>query len=259
MISEEQAISMTKHLLDNRAFLFGESIFSTFLCQGQKIIFEEEHLTRLEKCADYVWGEGGQVRSLFCHRREEILDHTGIWRATFYSPDTSWELVSGELRLHLSFRPLEKKMHDVVLQTMKTPGRPEWWPDFLKSGDYFERLMSYRQKNQDATDLLFCSNSEEIWDTTRASLFGLKNNQLMTSPTGPNVLDSIGRKKVLLLAKKHRIEVSVAPISLRQLFSWEAAFLVNAARGIRKITKIDDTVFKTHPMIEKFSADFLEE
>ncbi len=238
----------------NRAFMYGESVFSTMRMVEGNVRHWELHFDRLKKSAEFVYGpfKDGDWQGILRDRLETRLHAENgdkAIRLTLYREQERGLQHHGlisviDLRLHVDISPYDplrfegKKFH---LRTVTASPKPSWWPSFLKTGNYLETILSQKKfMGPDDDDILFLSHDETALELSVANIFICRNGKLTTPPTGPNVLDGVMRKKVLELSGKVFTSTSESQTSLKDILSSEGVFGTNSLRGLFLISRIDD-------------------
>lgn len=239
----------------NRAFMYGESVFTTMRVQEGVIQDWEHHLDRLKKGVEFVYGpftEGDEWSSMLRNRLETRLqgiDGDKVVRIALYREQARGLLRSSlisvtDLRINVIQSVLDKSRFEermLKLRSCPAPRRPLWWPSFLKCGNYLETILAqkiYMKAGDD--DILFVSHEDTIFESSVANIFIVRNNKLYTAPLGPNVLEGVMRKKVLHLAPHFFDEVYETETTLEQVYRADAVFGSNSVRGLFLVDRIDD-------------------
>ena len=243
----------------NRAFLYGESVFTTMRVSEGQAFDQEEHLDRLEKGVEFVFGpfeEGDSWRELFRQRFIEELckiTTTKVVRITVYRAQTMSGLRQGMMAakdLHFSTisSPLATEHLHLRLSTCPSFNRPSWWPSFLKAGDYLPTILSQRKYlSPGFDDLLFLSDTGTTLESSIANIFVVRHNKLFTAPVGPQVLDGVMRKKVIDQHSPLFTSVRFEGSTLQQLHCADAVFGSNSVRGVFLIDRINDHSYSYTP------------
>lgn len=252
----------------NRAFMYGESVFSTMRMENGKVRDWDHHFERLKKSTEYVYGpfkEGRDWQGLLRDRIENRLDMEQgekIIRLTLYREQekergllTTRLLSVMDLKFHVDTHPFEPERwegRNFHLRTIHAPGRPTWWPSYLKAGSYLETILAQKRFLQPGDDdLLFLSHDETVLESSVANIFVCRHNKLFTAPAGPNVLEGVMRKRVLEKAPGIFSDVLQKESTMKELLKADGVFGTNSIRGLFLVSRIDDHEIST-------STEFLE-
>lgn len=250
----------------NRAFMYGESVFTTMrMIQGQLKDWNF-HYDRLRQGVEFIYGpftDGSEWVMFLKNSIEERLENESgdrVIRVTVYLEGTRGVLGSGlisanDLKLHISSSPYDPARFEgkmLKLRTAQAPTRPLWWPAFLKAGNYLETILTQKITMKPGDDdLLFLSTKDTVLESSVANIFIVRHNNLYTAPTGPNVLDGVMRKKVITMAETFFDSCTESETSLDQLFKADGIFGCNSVRGLFLVDRVDD-----HEL--NYSQEFLE-
>lgn len=241
----------------NRAFLYGESVFTTMRMIDSQVRDWNHHFERLKNGIDFVYGpfleddwistlknkfevrfnmeSGNKVLRLTVFREQ----NRGAMRSTLISVN--------DLRVNLAvsdFDTTRSSSKILSLRTCAAPARPFWWPNFLKAGNYLETILAqkmYLKPGDD--DLLFLSAEDTILESSVANIFVVKRNKLFTAPIGKNVLDGVMRKKIIDVALEIFEDFEEEETTLEQLWRVDAVFGCNSIRGPFLIGRVDEHEF----------------
>lgn len=232
----------------NRSFLYGESVFTTARVRNDKILFLADHIQRLLEGANFFWGP-------FKSPELDLLAQKILSQL----PAQKWQdgvritlSYDDQLRqmLRTKFDP-EKIMIDFLhfpcglkqrakLKSFEVEDEQHLFPSFLKSSrrTFQTILMNRTQRLSEDESLLFCGPDQNVFESSWANIFAIKDNVLYTPPVGGSVLDGIMRKKIL-----KESDVRVEDFKLGWLKTCDFVFLSNALWGIIPVEKIDGTHF----------------
>lgn len=239
----------------NRAFMYGESVFTTMRMVDGNLCDWEYHFERLRRGVEFVYGpftEGSDWVALFKNRLEaSIQNESGdrVIRLTVYRDQVTRGLMRSSLlsisslKIHPSASPLEiERIEDrlVKLRTCPANIRPHWYPSYLKAGNYLDTILAQKifLKAED-DDVLFLSREDTICESSVANIFIVRHNKLYTAPAGPNVLEGVMRRKILALASEFFVEVYETDTTLDQAYRADAVFGSNSIRGLFLVNQID--------------------
>lgn len=252
----------------NRAFLYGESVFTTMRMKNDTLVHWEDHFERLKKGAEFLFGpfsDQDWASTLKNHLESRLQGETGekIIRLTIYRESErglrqlTVDSVS-KLKVHIQSQLLDPgttALKPLKLRTCPHPLKPQFWPSFLKAGSYLETILlqkKYLQAQDD--DVLFLSGDEKILESSVANIFIVRHNTLYTAPLGPNVLDGVMRKHILREGASLFSQVVEDAAELSQLYQADGVFGCNSVRGPFLIGSVDDRELKaTEEFLEKFN------
>lgn len=238
----------------NRAFMYGESVFTTFRMVNGYPQDWELHYERLRNGIEFVYGpftEGDDWVTFLRDRLDSLSSlESGdkVLRITAYREQARGLRRSSlmsimDLKLHLNAAPFDPygEGKAMALRTCSAVLRPHWWPSYLKAGSYLPIILAQKVFLQEGDDdLLFLSADDTVLSSSIANIFVVRHNKLYTAPLGPNVLDGVMRKKVIDASRDFFDDCLEIETTLNQLFKADAVFGTNSVRGPFLIGKIDD-------------------
>ena len=239
----------------NRAFLYGESVFTTMRMENNHIRDWEAHYERLKRGVEFLYGpfkEDDWAMELKNRLETRCQNEEGdkILRIAIYTEQERGlqrpSMISvSELKINLGVSNFDESRFDpskpLSLRTCPAFIKPAWWPSFLKAGNYLETILAQKKYLQPGDDdVLFLSEEDHALESSVANIFVVKNDKLYTAPLGPNVLDGVARRRVLSESNKIFSEVIEESSSIEQIYKAEGVFGSNSIRGLFLIGKIDD-------------------
>ncbi len=239
----------------NRAFMYGESVFTTMRMVDGVVQDWGYHFERLRKGVEFLYGpftDGPDWVPLFKNRLEtKFQNETGdkVLRLTVYREQARGMLRSSlisflDLKLHLAssvFDNTRIESRMFKLRTCPAPTRPHWWPSYLKAGNYLETILCQKKYlTAEDDDILFLSPSDTVLESSVANIFIVRHDTLYTAPPGPNVLEGIMRKKVIDAAPDFFSDFIESETTMEQLLKANAVFGTNSIRGLFLVDRIDD-------------------
>lgn len=243
----------------NRAFMYGESVFTTMRMINNHISDWDFHFDRLKKGIEFVYGpftDGNEWVLRLKNRleeRTEVESGDRVIRLTLYREQARGLISTGlisvnDLKINISATHYDPAMSEGRMQKLRmcaAPMRPQWWPDFLKAGDYLETILAQKifMKPGD-DDVLFISPKNTILASSVSNIFVVRENKLYTAPTGPNVLAGIMRKKVIHEAPSFFAGFKESETTVEQLSKAEGVFGTNSIKGLFLVDRIDDYQFQ---------------
>ncbi len=251
----------------NRAFMYGESVFTTMRMVDGHVRDWELHFDRLKKGVEFVYGPftDDDWAIQLKNRIETYLENESgfkVLRLTVYRDQArglrGTMIGSTDLKVFLSATLYDPTRFEgqpaLKLRSCHAPSRPRWWPPFLKAGNYLETILLQKMTLKTGDDdVLFLSHQDQVLESSVANIFIVKKNKLFTAPLGPHVLDGVMRKKILQAGENLFEEVDESAADLDQAYRADGVFGCNSIRGLFLIDRIDDHVIQN---TESFLASF---
>lgn len=233
----------------SRAFLYGESVFTTMRMISGEVKDWDLHFDRLKRGADFVFGpiEAWKWTPFRLMIEDKLKSKSGTkaLRITVFAKGDlglrPLEARIEDLEVEIQERPLpETNGEPKKLRTLHRPGKPNFWPSFLKSGNYLETILSQKYVlNPGEDDLLFCDETGLIQESSMANIFIVRGDHLLTPRLGPNVMEGTMRGKILDKAPLFFKKISEENILWNENFKADGVFLSNALRGMFLVDRID--------------------
>lgn len=105
-------------------------------------------------------------------------------------------------------------------------------------------------------EVLLVDRNGNITEGSRSNVFFVKGEQVYTSPT-ETVLQGITREKIVDICHQQQITIHEAPISHKQISSFEAAFLTGTSPAVLPIQKIGSQSFPTNnPIVQMIRSQY---
>ncbi|KTC95950.1 4-amino-4-deoxychorismate lyase [Legionella feeleii] len=246
---------------DERIFL-GEGLFETLRVLDNKPCYSQLHWQRLQRAALFlqlpfelsssVWYE----KLKQCIALNQVQD--GGIKVILGAGNAPRGLVATSKKSRLVFTAFNYLTDNTAVKL----GSSSWLRDSrnpvyqFKSINYLEAIIARRQAQLNGIDdVLFFNTEQCATDTTTANLFIIKNNQLFTPSLQNGLLPGITRQRLLSLCQENNIPCFECNLNKTSLSEAEAVFICNALQGIRPVSLIDNTVFKTnHSLIPQLQA-----
>jgi len=255
-MTSDTRLAQDPSLPRSRAFLFGESVFTTLRVENGGVYFANRHLQRLKESAEWLWpGTVGQIDELWSNLKPP--GKNGVWRLTLFAMQIDRKMRVEEiphLEIDSSWSEGLPMSASFVAKTVKAPARAKDWPAFLKSGDYLARLVAARHLAK--TEIPLYLVNDEVCEFLHSNLFVWKDNQLLTPPTGPDVLAGLGRERLMEAATQLGVACVEKVLSVNDLKAAQSVWAVNAVRGIVEVEAIDAKIVAGHALKESLQRKF---
>lgn len=143
---------------------------------------------------------------------------------------------------------------DFVAVSVPCAARSADWPSFLKSGDYLARLVASRHLKAPAIPLF--TVGEFVAEFLHANVFLWTGEKFLTPPAGPDVLDGVGRARLVELLQRLGVALEETPITRDDLATATSIWAVNAVRGVVELAAIDARALTGHALRSQIQALF---
>jgi len=173
-------------------------------------------------------------------------------------------------RLRLSVKPREGRLEPLILVA---PFDPRY---IFPSGEFVSSLQTlrvdagYGEHKWNDRDLLNRAEARAgpavpllvradgtVLEATRASLFAVRGERVLTPPLDSQILPGIAREDTIRAASEGGIEVAEEQISLEELIRSDEVFLTNSLRGVEPVGAIDATALATPGAVTTALAEAL--
>ena len=228
------------HLFDDRGYLLGDGVFTTFRNIHGKVFCLKEHIKRLQSNAHFFHFN-------ICVKTIE----TGIQAMCQKNPNST-------IRVTLSRKAKNRGLHiqgDEITNTLITSVPYITPPKIIRmalshlrifSGDPLAHikhagyqiplLARYEAEKKGMNDALLINEKNQVCCATAANFFYIMHNKIYTPPLSSGCLPGITRSAILN-AKK----ASVRPLNIEEIGHLNAAFLTNSL-GVQIIEYIEGNI-----------------
>ena len=239
-------------LSQNRAFLYGDSVFETLKVVNGKVLFMEDHYFRLMASMRII---RMQIPMSFTlenleHLILELADKNSCSdscrvRFTVYRNDGGFYLPKDR---NVSFLISTTKLESKSYIVKEEPYEVELFKDFYVTKQLLSTIKSTNKlintvgsifaDENGYQNCLLLNEEKDVVEALHGNLFMITGNRLITPPLSEGGLNGIMRKQVLALAKKvEGLEVSEEPISPFDLQKADELFITNIIQGVQPITQ----------------------
>ncbi len=261
---EERAI-----LSLNRAFLFGESVFTTFRTYDGKICSLDDYLERLYLGIEYLLLNEASVSK----RSKSILfdeivdgvkqliarsDQDLILRVTAFLNQNRREMIASDDQVQ--FVVSSSLLPDRVIESLSLLPHPllsRSWPSYLKIGEIAGKVIDLKKARREGFDDLLYHRSGKVLETTKSNLFFIDSKQRIITPSlQDGILAGITRKNLQKFCINVGISFVEKEIDISQLPTMQQAFASNSIFNILPIDRIGDIQFEEDHFLKKLAVDF---
>ncbi|MCX5711932.1 MAG: aminotransferase class IV [Candidatus Omnitrophica bacterium] len=225
------------------AALYGAGLFETMRSYKGRIVCLAEHFDRLKRSVRSVGLKIPyssqklqlQIKELVkINKLEDAYVRLTVWKNSKNSSD-----VFICARKH---KPLSRAKYDQGFSCMVSSLRQNEgsFLSQIKSTNYLFFLTAYEQALKSGFDeAIILNNQGYVAEASRANIFLVKNNEILTPKLENGCLDGITRRVVLGLAKKIDVACREASFTLQDLYNAQEVFLTNSLLGIMRVDSIE--------------------
>jgi len=257
MFSKEQIIYNSKFIVgeelsfftNNRAFLYGDSIFETLRINNRDILFFEEHLQRL---VDGMRVLKYKIPDIFTKRKKvlyeqiiQLLNRNKIFKSSririnvyrktggFYTPETNEVdyVISAKNITDDNYVLNVKGLHLGIFEDVKKPINV--FSQFKTANSLIYVLAGVHKKEYNFDDCLILNTENFVIEAISANVFLVKNGKLFYPPITDACINGIMRFVIINIAKLNKIECVERSISKKDLLLADEIFLTNSISGIQ--------------------------
>lgn len=244
--------------VNDRSFLFGDSLYEVIATRKGKPFFSDDHLERLRATAkglymelpwDNAWFKQQIRLGLNQLPLDEVYVRIIVSRG---SGDFNIDIDSTKtdpLAVFI-FKPLpgfpERFESEGVVMAVPELRRnsPRSLPPLYKTGNYLNNVLCLREaKAKGADDALILDLDGHVTEATTSNFFIVKDGVLHTAPLEVGILDGITRRYMLRQAEVLGIEAKVRPFSMEEVVAADEVFVSSTIKGAMPVCRIDEHEF----------------
>jgi branched-subunit amino acid aminotransferase/4-amino-4-deoxychorismate lyase len=223
---------------ENSAFLWGESVFTTFLMENQGYSFLRDHWSRLEQSVDYQFNENiSEKTKQSCFdflKKHQSLGKKKV-RLTFFK---DLEGVTHWLGSVEEYGNMGVESRELLL--LEHPHFANSRPSFVKSSQYSEVLRVERKAGK---KIIWHDQHGEILEGTFANILFAKGEHFYVPRNRNGILYGITLKQFLAMLKDLGKVIIEEKIYDENLAEFDQAYLTSSLKGPREIIKVGEYTF----------------
>ncbi|PKK83787.1 MAG: hypothetical protein CVT49_06520 [candidate division Zixibacteria bacterium HGW-Zixibacteria-1] len=230
-------------VFDNSLF-YADGLFETLLAIGDKVIFLDDHLDRLEKGAALIginlpvtrdkirqWINAANLKNSAPVKKVRVTVTAGdsaFWAGKRTDPRiivivTEYEIPTQPFRLTVS--PFRVDQH--------SPFRNVKTLSFI-----IEMTSRKRAYSESFDDGILLNRKGNVAEATSANLFWVKDGVLFTTPLTAGCLEGMTRKHIIELAKTDKIPIKIKDIKLADFLKSDEIFVTSSLKLILPVISI---------------------
>lgn len=244
MPAEEATVSVM-----DRGFLFGDGVYEVIPVFGNKLLRLDEHLARLQNSLSRISLPDPHSNDEWSEIFSNLLDKNAGEDRAVYLQISRGAYAKRDLAIKTEFPPT---IFAMVLQV--TPPDLEvvsagisvitvddfrWGACDIKSTSLVANVMLRQQAAEANVDDAILIKNGMLSEGTASNVFLVKNNVLITPPTGHKLLPGITRDLVIEIAKNDTILVEEREIRETELFSADEIWMTSSTREIAPVISLN--------------------
>lgn len=233
IIKEEDA----KISINDLSYQFGYGLFETLKCIQSTPIFFEDHYKRLTHSAKEI-GMAFPIES----------NEFNNWVKEVVSAN---KLTNARIKIVLSKR-LEDKFNVLIVASPldSLPGYYSLYGYTLsrdsnsisfrhKTTSRVDSYFAYRKAHEEGcNDALYLNEKNELIECTRANIFVVLEDKIITPLLESGILSGVTRSKILAIAKKQEIQIEEKIVHSLYLNRASEVFMTSAIIGVMPVSKV---------------------
>lgn len=247
-------VSEARVSVDDRGFLFGDSVYEVMRTYNGRIWALDRHLARLRRSLEAIRLDGLDLEALRAnileaHRRSEIADaliYVHITRGVAprsHVPEGS--LVPTVLVTVRPFGPLKQRFEVANTEGVRVILVPEirWGRRDIKSTNLLPNILAkWQAQSQNAYEAVFVTEEGWITEGSSSNVFAVQGGIVRTPPKGTALLPGITRDLVIEIAREEAIPLEEGPLSRSELLAADEVFLTGTVSEVTGVVQIDGTI-----------------
>jgi D-alanine transaminase len=243
----QMPLSEVKVSVLDRAFLFGDAVYEVVRVYGGKTFRFEEHLKRLERSLGELGIVGVDLERLDARCKETVANSKEM-EALVYIQVTRGEAKRAH-RFPEKYTPNEliwvERFDDPYRQgrqagvTAVTLKDIRWSRNDIKATSMVANCLAAQHAASNGCLESILIKDGFVTEGSHTSVFAVKDNKLVVSPSSPNVLPGITKLLVIELAKQAAVQIIEDAVSESAIFTMDEVFLSATPEEVLPVVTID--------------------
>lgn len=233
---------------ENRAMLYGDSIFETMYSQGSNIPFFSDHILRIKagmQVLEYNISEKFEIypnklyneiiklihkNKLFSGARVKLM----VFRTKggYYTPQNNdAEYIITAEKAPSQYELNEKGYTLGVFEKIKKP--VNIFANYKTANNLINILAGKYSAENKFDDSIILNSENNICETVSSNIFCKKDNKILTPALSEGCVAGIIRKNVIKTAKMTGVEIKETILTKQNLLDSDEVFLTNTITGVR--------------------------
>ena len=233
ILKEEDA----KINISDLSYQFGYGLFETIRCESGIPIFFEEHYKRLTHSAKEIAMpfpvEMGEVRQWIIDTLKANKSNSARVKIIIS------KRAEGKFNVLVLSSPLEKPAETYSLLGKRLERDTNSISFRHKTTSRADSYVAYTEAlSKGFNDVIYLNNKNELVECSRANIFLVMEDKIITPLLESGILSGVTREKVIEIAKKENIQVEEKNVHSLYLNKAKSIFITNAIVGLVPVSKI---------------------
>jgi len=255
-------------LIHDRAIHYGDGLFETILYSDNKLHYWQQHYHRLYKSAEKLKMPCPHEQALLQDISELVsnnitADHYAIKiilsrgfgeRGYSFSRDASINRIVLLSELDASYSSiLSKTLLTGELFICEQQVSINESLAGLKHLNRLENVMArneWNDKTMQFIDGLMLNADHEVIEGTMSNLFAIRDNQVFTPGLDRSGVRGVMRNAIMKKAVENNLPVMECRLAVEDLLTMDELFITNSLIGMKRVTKLGDTIYKKAAVTE---------
>ncbi len=236
--------------INDRGFMYGESVFTTIRCYNGQPFLLNKHCDRInatinsgilgnldainyEKIKSQITTliENNQYKDGICKIRITGGTSDGPIRPKQQHPNIL-------ITLQPYTPPQRLQQNGIILDIANHRRNKKSKTTSHKLGNFLENIIVRNEINTKAYEAIIISLTGEILECACSNIFAVKNEVIFTPPLSENILPGITRSKIINISKEQNMQVREQSFNLEFLLTADEIFITNCAIEILPVLQI---------------------
>ena len=249
-------------MISDRSIHYGDGLFETILCADNRLYYWQQHFQRLRTSAEKLKITCPDDRTLLedikelvsknitgnCCVIKIILSRGSGERGYRFSSSISANRIVLLSELDTSYSSiLSNTLLDGELFICDQQVSINESLAGLKHLNRLENVLARNEWNDRTStfiDGLMLNADQQVIEGTMSNLFAIRDGQILTPGLERSGIRGVMREVIMELAAKNELPLSETSLSLETLLSMDELFITNSLIGMKRVTKLGDTIFK---------------
>lgn len=233
--------------IEDRGNVFGDGVYEVIRYYGGKPFEMASHLQRLQSSAKHIQLTLPKTEDELATIANELVQKNKLHDATVYLQVSRGVNIRQhafpsvcEPTLFMIARPVrfDETLQQDGVSCISVEDR-RWQMCHVKSIALLANVLAHQEAKAAGAYEGILVRDGIVTEATRANLFAVKDNRLLTHPEGPYILSGITRKVVLQLAQRLGIETVEEPFTLSELKGASEIFLTGTTIEVLPVVEVD--------------------